>query len=64
MYRGWGVSLRFATETRTSAHDAVDDAYRGAERGKKREKGEIVSGGGGGEEGGRRIDEGENRGKE
>lgn len=27
MYRGWGVSLRFATETRTSAHDAVDDAY-------------------------------------
>lgn len=23
MYRGWGVSLRFATETRTSAHTAV-----------------------------------------
>lgn len=63
MYRGWGVSLRFATETRTSAHDAVDDAYTRKEEkeGKKRDR----QGGGGGKGGtGRRIDEEENRGKE
>ncbi|KYN05580.1 hypothetical protein ALC62_03498 [Cyphomyrmex costatus] len=43
MYRGWGVSLRFATETRTSAHDAVDDAYTVWKEGKEG-KGEIGSG--------------------
>jgi len=42
MYRGWGVSLRFATETRTSAHDAVDDAYA-ARIEEKEEKREIGS---------------------
>lgn len=56
MYRGWGVSLRFATETRTSAHDAVDDAYTAWKEGKS----EISPAGGGGNAG-RRMDEGENR---
>jgi len=36
MYRGWGVSLRFATET--SAHDAVDAYMVWCGKRKKREK--------------------------
>lgn len=74
MYRGGGVSLRFATETRTSAHDAAYDAFtaRKEEKEGKREIGRVgeekrgwgwgVGSGGEGTE--RRIDGGENRGKE